>query len=272
MPALRAALSFSFLLLLWRLQAALTSPSSFSRKEKGSPAEGAPGVLPPGGPMGAPMGAVGGGPLMVAEGAPLGAPSGSSLSSSAADSRVLHALWCIIRSTFRRFKVKKSVVFAIDGVPPLAKLGISQLRRQRAARVGLLSACIERSLAGPPQLPTNTSTSAIQTETKNKEETDEQQGEARQINGDNDTPAPAAAAAAAPKRSSAYSIRKNAESAVVMVEEVAGLLTVSCAAASLLLNLLQGEPSSSAGCLLIAKNCCCFCLSSIFHSICCLRV
>ena len=59
--------------------------------------------------------------------------------------RVIRNLWAILNNTFRRFKVKKTVVFAIDGVPPLAKLAISQQRRQRAASTGLLSACIERS-------------------------------------------------------------------------------------------------------------------------------
>lgn len=67
-------------------------------------------------------------------------------SSELEEKRVIRTLWTIVRSTFRRFRVKKSVVFAFDGVPPLAKLAISQQRRQRAARVGLLSARIELSL------------------------------------------------------------------------------------------------------------------------------
>ncbi|KAL8449859.1 hypothetical protein Emed_002822 [Eimeria media] len=66
--------------------------------------------------------------------------------SQAAEARVIRALRSIISSTFRRFRVKKSVVFALDGVPPLAKLAVSQRRRRRAASVGLLSACIEQSL------------------------------------------------------------------------------------------------------------------------------
>lgn len=68
------------------------------------------------------------------------------MDSGAGDSRVLRALRAIISGTFKRFNVKKSVVFAVDGVPPLAKLAASQQRRQRAARMGLLSACIEESL------------------------------------------------------------------------------------------------------------------------------
>ncbi|KAL8271989.1 hypothetical protein Esti_004113 [Eimeria stiedai] len=66
--------------------------------------------------------------------------------SRAAEARVIRALRSIIGSTFKRFKVKKSVVFALDGVPPLAKLSVSQRRRERAAAFGLLSACIEQSL------------------------------------------------------------------------------------------------------------------------------
>lgn len=73
--------------------------------------------------------------------------NGSRRSSSSApgETRVLRVLWAIINSTFKRFRVKRSIVFALDGVPPLAKLAVSQQRRQRAARAGLLSACIEQS-------------------------------------------------------------------------------------------------------------------------------
>ncbi|KAL8439824.1 hypothetical protein Efla_004350 [Eimeria flavescens] len=86
--------------------------------------------------------------------AALTSPSFSSRKSTAStashgdEPRVIQALRSILQSTLTRFKVKKSVVFALDGVPPLAKLAVSQRRRQRAANVGLLSACIERSLRG----------------------------------------------------------------------------------------------------------------------------
>lgn len=62
-----------------------------------------------------------------------------------AEIRVLRVLRAIINSTFKRFRVKRSIVFALDGVPPVAKLAVSQQRRQRAARAGLLSACIEQT-------------------------------------------------------------------------------------------------------------------------------
>ncbi|XP_026194123.1 uncharacterized protein LOC34617363 [Cyclospora cayetanensis] len=65
--------------------------------------------------------------------------------SDTGDRQVLRALWSIINNTFKRFRVRKSIVFAIDGVPPIAKLAISQQRRLRAARAGVLSARIEES-------------------------------------------------------------------------------------------------------------------------------
>lgn len=62
-----------------------------------------------------------------------------------AESLVLRALLCLLGRTLRKFRAQKSVVIAIDGVPPLAKLSTSQDRRIRSARSGSLSEAIASS-------------------------------------------------------------------------------------------------------------------------------
>lgn len=91
--------------------------------------------------------------------AALASPSTFATSADAEDSRIIRALWRILRSTFKRFRVRKNVVLAIDGVPPLAKLAMSQQRRQRAARAGILSECIEQCL-GPKKSQRGSPTTA----------------------------------------------------------------------------------------------------------------